>query len=73
MLPVIGQFVLMIREVLHDQEWQPGRIYFAHPALNASDAQQFPLGKSVVYDHPFSGVSFPRAVANYPIELQRAS
>lgn len=64
----IVQFVLMIREVMNDEAWEPDHVYFAHPTRNADDADQFPVGKSVVYDHPFSGVAFPSDIIEYPIE-----
>jgi AraC-like DNA-binding protein len=64
----IAQFVLMIREVIRDQKWQPERIYFSHSAINADDAGEFPMGKTVVFDHPYSGVLFPSSIVRYPIE-----
>jgi AraC-like DNA-binding protein len=61
------QFSLMIRDVLHEQNWEPERVYFAHSAKAISDAEKFPVGKSVVFDHPFSGVAFPKNIIQYPI------
>lgn len=64
----VVQFVLMIREGLHDPDWESRQIYFAHSAVDDSDLQTFPVGTSVVFDHPFSGVVFPKDVIQYPIE-----
>jgi len=64
----IVQFVMMIRDMLADGSWQPDKVFFAHSARNASDADEFPVGKSVVFDHPFSGVVFPGDILEYPIE-----
>lgn len=64
----VAQFVLMIREGLDEPDWEPRQIYFAHSARNDSDYAGFPVGKSVVFDHPFSGVAFPKDVIQYPIE-----
>jgi AraC-like DNA-binding protein len=64
----VVQFVLMIRDVLHDTRWDPPQIYFAHAARDVSDPENFPVGKSVVFDHPFSGVAFPKNILEYPID-----
>jgi AraC-like DNA-binding protein len=62
------QFVLMIRDVLHDPLWEPEQVFFAHSALNANDPQNFPVGKLVVFDHSFSGITFPKNIIQHPIE-----
>lgn len=62
------QFTLMIRDVLNDQSWEPKQVYFSHSPQDVSDAENFPVGKSVVFDHPFSGVTFPKNIIQHPIE-----
>jgi AraC-like DNA-binding protein len=64
----VVQFVHMIRDALHDQDWEPTQVYFSHPALDASDVDKFPVGKSVVFSHPFSGIAFPKNIIQHPIE-----
>jgi AraC-like DNA-binding protein len=64
----IVQFVIMIRELLDNDRWEPDQMYFAHAAINPDDPDKFPVGKSIVFQHPFSGVSFPKDIIEYPIK-----
>lgn len=64
----IAQFVIMIRDVLKDDTWQPDKIYFSHKALNEKDRENYPLTKSVIFDHNFSGVVLPKNLIHHSIK-----
>ncbi|BFM14473.1 AraC family transcriptional regulator [Maricurvus nonylphenolicus] len=61
----ITQYILMIRHILQDDHWQPERIYFEHSQPPAEVLKDFPLGGEVIFDHFFSGVSFPKDLMQY--------
>ncbi len=56
----LTQFILMIRFLLQDDNWQPERIYFEHSAPPENELKNFPLGGELIFDHFFSGICFPK-------------
>ncbi|WP_299939821.1 AraC family transcriptional regulator [uncultured Microbulbifer sp.] len=63
----IVQFVLMIRNMLSEQTWLPNSIYFEHGNSDSLNESTFPLACDVIFDHHFSGISFPGELLDYPI------
>jgi len=63
----IAQFVVMIRILLKDDQWQPSHLYFEHSAPTNDQLKEFPFNSELVFDHFFNGMCFPQELMGHPL------
>lgn len=63
----LAQIIMMIRELLDDELWLAPQVYFEHKKISVDDGEQYTMAAEVYYNHSYSGLSFPKAIAKYPI------
>ncbi|MGH1373123.1 MAG: AraC family transcriptional regulator ligand-binding domain-containing protein [Cellvibrionaceae bacterium] len=61
----LAQFILIGRDAFEDETWEPERIYFDYPKPSDSELANFPTSSELIFDHYFSGVSFPTTINSF--------
>lgn len=61
----LAQFILIGRDAFEDENWEPERIYFDYPKPADDELLSFPITSELIFDHYFSGVSFPTTINSF--------
>lgn len=69
----LGQVVLLIQVLLDNSNWLAPQMFFQHQKKYSDDNSQYPLATEVCFEHSFSGMSFPKALFNYPVPSSNSS
>lgn len=61
----LAQFILIGRDAFEDDDWEPERIYFDYPEPVGAKLSEFPTKSELIFDHYYSGVSFPTTISSF--------